>query len=340
MAYYSEEIVKNTKEREEYREGVERFLDEAIKKANAARAEYITPKKLLADPEYYRGEFVKLLGYPLTEKLTAPRLIRKDFVAEDGNVNIYRMQLEFFGHLKTYGIYFEQRENAKDAPFVISLHGGAGTPELVSSIYNNSANYNHQTRRVTDRGANVFAPLLLLWHKETYGNEYNREYLDGRLRMMGGSMTALEIYLLMGAISYFIEKENINAERIGAIGLSYGGMYAQYLTATDTRVKATYASSYFNDLYKNPRPDWCYHGSAFKFNCAEIAALAIPRALCVSVGDKDPMFDPTDTAAAGKRAAEFYAEAGVHDKFLGDIFDGVHELNRLDVGIDFLIKNL
>lgn len=340
MAYYSEEIVKDTKEREEYREGVERFLDEAIGRANKAREEYITPEKLLADPEYYRGEFIKTLGYPLTEPIPCARLVRKDFVTSDGNVNIYRMQLEYFGYLKTYGIYFEQKENAKDAPFVISLHGGAGTPELVSSIYNGSANYNHQTRRVTDRGANVFAPQLLLWHKETYGNEYNREYLDGRLRMLGGSMTALEIYLLMGAISYFIENEDINAERIGAVGLSYGGMYTQYLAALDTRIKATYASSYFNDLYKNPRPDWCYFGSAFKFNCAEIAALAIPRALCVSVGDKDPMFTPEDTATAGKRAAEFYSAAGIPEKFLCDIFDGVHELNRLDVGIDFLIKNL
>ena len=340
MAYYSEEIVKNTKEREEYREGVDRFLDETIKRVNAAREEYVTPKSLLENQEFFRGEFIKTLGFPLTEKTPLPKLIRKDFVTADGNVNIYRMQFEYFGYLKTYGIYFEQKEKPEDAPFVISLHGGAGTPELVSSIYNNSANYNHQTRRVTDRGANVFAPQLLLWHKETYGNEYNRDYMDGKLRMMGGSMTAFEIHLLMGAISYFIENENINADRIGAIGLSYGGMYTQYLAAVDTRIKATYASSYFNDLYKNPRPDWCYHGSAFKFNCAEIAALTIPRALCVSVGDKDPMFDPADTAAAGKRAAEFYEAAGVKENFLCDIFDGVHELNKLDTGIDFLMKNL
>ena len=68
--------------------------------------------------------------------------------------------------------------------------------------------------------------------------------------------------------------------------------------------------------------------------------IATVTKLCVSVGDKDPMFDPADTAAAGKRAAEFYAEAGASEKFLCDIFDGVHELNKLDTGIDFLMKNL
>ena len=340
MAYYSEKIIKDTKERDEYREGIERFLDEAIAKANAKREEYLTPEKLIADPEKYRREFAELLGYPLTEKLQTPKLVEKVFVAEDGNIRIFRMRLEYFGYLKLYGIYFEQKESPESAPFVISQHGGAGTPELVSSIYCGSANYNHQTRRITDRGANVFAPQLLLWHKETYGNEYNREYLDGKLRMMGGSMTALEIYLLMGALSYFIENENSNRERIGLIGLSYGGMYTQYLMALDTRIKACYASSYFNDLYNNPRPDWCYHGSAYKFNCAEIAALAIPRALCVSVGDKDPMFAKEDTLSAGKRTASFYKAAGVEDRFLCDIFDGVHELNKLDTGIDFLMSNL
>ena len=90
----------------------------------------------------------------------------------------------------------------------------------------------------------------------------------------------------------------------------------------------------------NPRPDRCYRGSAFKLNLSEIGALVIPRALCVSVGDKDPMFKPEDTEAAGKRTAQFYAAAGVPDKFLCDIFDGVHELNKLDTGFDFLFKNL
>ena len=43
--------------------------------------------------------------------------------------------------------------------------------------------------------------------------------------------------------------------------------------------------------------------------------IATVTKLCVSVGDKDSMFDPADTVAAGKRAGEFYAEAGVSEKF-------------------------
>ncbi len=98
-----------------------------------------------------------MLGYPLTLNNDAALLKQKLFVATDGNVNIYRYRFEVMGIL-FYCIYFEQIENAKEKPFVIGLHGGEGTPETVGSIYENSTNYNHLVRRLTDRGCSVFCP--------------------------------------------------------------------------------------------------------------------------------------------------------------------------------------
>ena len=40
--------------------------------------------------------------------------------------------------------------------FVISQHGGGGTPELCSDFYGDT-NYNHLTRRILSRGAVVSA---------------------------------------------------------------------------------------------------------------------------------------------------------------------------------------
>ena len=339
--YYGEEIEKGTVYRREYLDGVERFIDEAFINANERRSEFMTPEKYALNPEYYRAELIKMLGFPLSETIETPELIDKNFVAEDGNVNIFRMQLRFFGDLKFYGIYFEQKKKSGSTPFIIGLHGGDGTPELAGSIHLESANYNHLIRRITDRGANVFAPQLLLWNLGMYGGkEYTRGKIDGQLRRLGGCVTALELSFLRGCISYFTEKERANADKIGAAGMSYGGMYALTLAAVDTRVRSCLSCSWFHEMQGVAWPDWSYTGAAQKFMSAETAALVAPRALCVNMGDRDELFRSEYTRSEAERAEPYFTAAGAKDNFLVYIFSGAHEADKGDRGIDFLFEHL
>jgi len=210
--YYSEELEKDTRYRKEYETGIEAFLQKQKELVKANRDAFISPEKYKNAPEEYREKFLQMLGFPLTQERELPTLSEKTFVASDKNVNIYRMQLTFFGFLKFYGMYFEQKEQTDQTPFILGIHGGAGTPELISSIHMDSGNYNHLVRRMTDRGANVFAPQLLLWLKDWYGGEYDRAHVDGKLRQLDGSITALELYLMSGCIDYFLANEKANAE--------------------------------------------------------------------------------------------------------------------------------
>ena len=338
--YYKEEIVKDTRYRKEYVEGMNDFLNEKKIQADEARASFISPEKYFSQTEYYRGELLKMLGYPLTEPIEAPKCCEKTFVTKDGNVNIYRMQLEFFGKIKFYGIYFEQTDKHEEKPFLIGLHGGTGTPEIVSSIYLDSSNYNHLVRRITDRGASVFAPQLLLWNTERYGNQYNRSYSDGKLRQLGGSMTALELYLLSGALSYFISNENISKDKIGVAGLSYGGMYAAHLAAIDTRIKACFSCSWVDDSFVNSWADWSYFNAQERFTPAEILGLVAPRALVVAMGDKDNLFDSTRTVAECEKALPYYKAFGKENEFKYYVFNGTHETDTSDKWLDFLFEKL
>ena len=338
--YYSEDVEKNTEFRRDYLDGVERFIQDGFIKASERRSDFMTPEKYAANPEFYRSELIKTLGFPLCGRFEIPDLTYKKFVAEDNGVNIFRMQLRFFGKLKVYGVYFEQKDKAS-APFVLGLHGGDGTPELAGSIHLSSANYNHLLRRITDRGASVFAPQLLLWNRDVYGGrEYVRSRIDGQLRQLGGSITALELHLLGGCISYFTEKEGVNRDKIGLAGLSYGGMYALHLAAVDTRVKACLSGSWFNDVSSIAWPDWSYRGAAEKFANAEVAALVSPRALCVNMGDKDELFPSSVALSEAKRAEPYFAATGASDNFLAYSFGGNHEADKGDRGIDFLFEHL
>ncbi|MBQ7642347.1 MAG: hypothetical protein IJS67_00445, partial [Clostridia bacterium] len=337
--YYFEEIEKTSSARKNYAKSVEDFLFEKKRTADEARNLFVSPEKYKRDPEKYRKSLIFQLGFPLYEPFGAAELIEKKFVATDKNVNIYRMRFLCLGKIEFYGIYFEQTEKPENSPFVVCFHGGEGTPEVVSSIYLNSANYNHLARRLTDRKANVFAPQLLLWSKEFYGEKYDRLSVDGKLRRLKGSVTALELTLCKCCIDYFIAEEKINAERIGAAGMSYGGMYALHLAATDERIKACYSCSWVNDDFVNSWADWSYYGAEYNFTVVETAGIVAPRPLVVAMGDKDELFDGKATVKACEKIREYYAAFSADDNFKYCIFDGGHEVDKSDAEINFLLKN-
>ena len=338
--YYAEEIQENSPFRESYEKSLEEFLKTEKARADKTRFAFFSVEEFLKKQENYREKFIDMLGFPLREKRETPTLKEKIFVAEDKNIKIYRMQLIFFNKIVFYGLYFEQIENANGAPFVLALHGYEGTPEVCASIHKNSSNYNHLVRRLTDMGANVFVPQLLMWNKQTYGGEYDREKTDGKLRQLGGSMTALELYLLRGSIDYFIEREGVLENAIGVAGLSYGGMYALHLAALDVRVKACYSCSWVNDVFEHSRPDWSYFNAQNTFTAAEVGALVCPRTLLVAMGNNDQLFDSRKTESEYSRIRLFYQQAACLDNLRIKIFSGLHETDRDNAELEILLKKI
>ena len=203
-----------------------------------------------------------------------------------------------------------------------------------------SANYNHLVRRMTDKGANVLVPQLLLWSKNNYGGEYDRLHADGKLRQLGGSITALELYFLRGLIDYFEKKEGIQHDKIGVCGMSYGGMYALHLAAIDTRIKACYSCSWVCDGFVNSWADWSYQNAQNTFAVAETASLIAPRALVIAMGNKDELFDSRLTEKECVRIGEFYDAFEAKENFMTEIFDGVHEFDKGDKEFEFFFNKL
>jgi dienelactone hydrolase len=250
------------------------------------------------------------------------------------------MQLEFFDCVPFYGIYFEQVENKEDAPFVFVLHGGGGTPELISGLDGQTWNYNQLLWRIISRGANAFVPQFLLWNQENYGNEYNRLHIDGKLRQLGGSITALELYFLRGALDYFMQEGMAKQDKIGVAGLSYGGMYALHFAALDTRVKSCYSCSFVASAFENSRADWSYFNAQNSVSLDETVALVSPRALVVAMGDKDELFSYKSTMEICEKASAFFREFNKQANLKLCIFEGTHEADNSEEEIEFLFANL
>ena len=336
---------------------VEQYLAKLQEESVQKRAEFITPEKLMDDPEKYRRQYCSMLGKPLTEYdkyRDVPVVPVEDtYVGEDSLCSIRRLRLDVGEGMIVYGLLFLPKEEYKAKTdknlFVLYQHGGGGTPELSASFYG-VTNYSYAPRRIVARGATVFSPQLLLWHAENFGDPFDRKRIDAALKQVGSSITALEVFCHMRCLDYFVTQPYCDPEHIGMAGLSYGGFYTLMTTAADTRIRSAYASCSFIDklelnwygLDRSERswPDWTWNDSANTFLDAEIAALVSPRAICFDAGDRDELFGSASAVREFERLKPYFAAQGAEDKIFLKTFDGVHETDKDDDCFEFLFRYL
>ena len=341
---YTEDKALSQPYRAGYLASVKAYLAAVQAEAAEKRGTFITPQKLAEAPDDYRRAFYEMLGAPLTDyeihRQTPVTCLEDTLVNDNSECEIRRLRLAVLGEYTMYGILFLPKNRRSDAPLVISQHGGAGTPELCSDFFGDT-NYNHQTRRLLARGAVVFAPQLLLWNIETFGDEYDRHRIDNDLKQIGSSIAALEVFGIMRCIDWLVTQPWCNPEHIGMAGLSYGGFFTMMTAAADTRIRSAYVSCSFIDMLKyNIFTDWTWKNSANMFLEAEIAALIAPRAVCFDAGDRDELFGSESSKAEFARLKPFFAAQNVEDHIRLFTFDGNHELNPADDGMEFLFAHL
>lgn len=287
----------------------------------------------------YREELKALLGWPLTDgwSMDTPSASMHR-VAEDDLGRISRVLIETLPGIHTYGLFF--RPSGKGPfPLVVSQHGGGGTPELCSGFFG-SANYNDMTRRILKRGVAVFAPQLMLWKADNFGPDQQRDVIDRRLKQVGGSLAALELYRIFRSLDYFSQHRDIDANRIGMMGLSYGGFYTLFAAALDVRIRAALSSCFLNNRKMYDFSDWVWFHAAHRFMDAEVGALVCPRAFYVEVGLKDDLFNVRHARPEARKLQSVYQRLGKPDAFHYEEHEGGHEFDKADQGIDFLCRHL
>ena len=332
---YREEKNISEQYKQKYLLGIEELIykleNQAVKKRNDICRDIIT------DREKYIRVFSELLGWPLTEFPEEEHLnVIREVVSEEQSCIIERVQLTVIDGIVMTGLLFRYPEE-KVRPFVIVQHGAAGTPEFISGMYGDTYNYNDIVDRIFRNGANVFAPQLLIWSNEEYKTKYDRAMLDARLKNVGSSITALEIYSIMRSLDYF-EKQNW-VGNIGMAGLSYGGFYTLFTAALDTRVKAAISCSFFCDAMHYVTPDWSWRGISKWLGEAEIACLVHPRKLFLEMGKSDELFDYRKRQMEYERVWQILKDND-KDWLEFTLFDGEHEFYKNDEHIEKMIAYL
>ena len=94
-------------------------------------------------------------------------------------------------------------------------------------------------------------------------------------------------------VDFLSTDSRVDGSRIGAAGLSGGGMQALDLAAVDTRIKAAIVSGYFYGVQEslqvlNGNCDCnLVPGLWEAFDMGDIGGLVVDRALCIETGDTD-----------------------------------------------------
>jgi dienelactone hydrolase len=137
------------------------------------------------------------------------------------------------------------------------------------------------------------------------------------------------------ALDYLASRPEVDAKRLGCVGLSVGGYRSYLLAALDERIKAAVDVGWMTSFGAQIRRHVTNTvGLSFHINglyryldFPDLAALAAPRALMVINGSQDRLFAPEGVKSAFDKIARLYAKAGVSDRVRCRLFDAPHEFN-------------
>lgn len=276
-----------------------------------------------------RKAFCESIGYPPPgqrpkESATFTQM------GEDQLGVYYRAMIPVLPGVHSEGIYIVPKSIRGKAPLMISMHGGGGSPEV--ALFHGGANYHDMVRGAVKRGYVVYAPQHL-FRAEEYPQDIRRQ-IDDRLRLIGASITAVEIAKIIYAIDELANRPELDMSRIGMVGLSYGGYYAQVTPAIDIRIKVSVSSCYFGVQEGRYEQDELSVPSDFRFmnrmtlfNDADLVALICPRAHQIQAGTKDNASHREKGKSLAPRAAAYFEKLHLSDRFQHVVFEGGHEFN-------------
>jgi len=162
--------------------------------------------------------------------------------------------------------------------------------------------------------------------------------------MLGGSMVGLRIFDGMRAIDYLATLGEADITRLGAMGISGGGMHTFFSTALDTRIRACVISGYFCDWRHSIL---AMHHCTCNFvpgllrlgELSDLAGLIAPRPTLVEAGAHDEIFPIAPVRKTIRRARRAWKAFGASDLLAADIFSGRHQISGA-MAYDFLAKHL
>ena len=136
-------------------------------------------------------------------------------------------------------------------------------------------------------------------------------------------------------LDYLASRPEVDASRLGCVGLSVGGYRSFLLAALDERIKVavdvgwmtSFASQIKQHVVNTIGLSFHINGLYRYMDLPDMSALVAPRAIMVINGSRDRLFALDGVNAAFEKIQRCYAKAGVPDRQRCRLFDAPHEFN-------------
>jgi dienelactone hydrolase len=293
--------------------------------------------------EYFATQVIGRFDEPLLEP--KPRS-RKSY--ETGTWTGYEVVLDVFPDVFAYGILCLPKDlkEGERRPVVVCQHGLEGRPQDVIGEQNARV-YEGFAGKLAERGFITFAP------QNIYIGKDNFRTLQRKANPLGKTLFSIMVPQHQQICNWLKTLPNVDGERIGFYGLSYGGKSAMRIPPLVKDYCLSICSADFNDwVDKNASTRapysyvWTGEYEIFEwdlgstFNYAEMAALIAPRPFMVERGHFDGVGVDERVAAEYAKVQRIYnVQLKMPERCAIEYFVGPHKINGAGT-FAFLHKHL
>jgi dienelactone hydrolase len=230
-------------------------------------------------------------------------------------------------------------------PGIVALHGHGpyghdavagigGTPEREQNLTDLRYDYGRQLAR---RGFVVVAPCFTpfgrrLGDPKAYGAQDPCATTFVRMQLFGQLLMAENLRDALWSLELLANHDRVDSERIGCVGLSYGGRMTMLTAAISPRVKVAVISGALNLMQERVTGRYSCGAQVIPGllnygDVPEISSLIAPRYCLWEIGKQDPLMVKDWLEPALDRIRRSYGALGALDHLAVDFFDGGHRWN-------------
>jgi len=171
----------------------------------------------------------------------------------------------------------------------------------------------------------------------------NLHYL--RATLLGMTVLGMDVHDGICALDYLCAQDYVDPERIGVMGLSFGGTMTTWMSIVDPRIKAADIICYSDRFARFAMRDVNICGSQMTpglfqlCDVPDLHGLIAPRALLVEIGTYDYCFMVDDAMSCFREVEKIYTAAGAREKLELDLFEGGHRWSGRR-SLEFFAKHL
>ena len=149
---------------------------------------------------------------------------------------------------------------------------------------------------------------------------------------LGTSVVGIRVHDGLRLVDYLETRPEFDTERLGAMGISGGGMHTFFSTCIDERIRACVVSGYYSTfqhsiLAMSHCPCNFVPGLAEFGEMYDLVGLIAPRPLLVEAGTHDPIFPIAAVRSSLTKARRVYDLWNARALVEADIFSGRHQIS-------------